>query len=88
MPLMKIVSMECLPWSEFGRVENCTFRNIAVTTADPAFQGEIMVGGIENAPRHSVKNITLDNVTVNGKKIHRDSENISFEGETENIRFF
>ena len=88
MPLMKIVSMECLPWSEFGRVENCTFRNIAVTTADPAFQGEIMVGGIENAPRHSVENITLDNVTVNGKKIHRDSENISFEGETENIRFF
>lgn len=84
--LMKIVSMECPPWSNFGSIRNCTFRNIVVSGAGDMFRGDIFIAG--NDPEHTVENIRLENVTINGKKIEHDSGNVFIGSFTNNITFF
>lgn len=84
--LMKLVSMECPPWVDFGSLENCSFRNIALTGAGDAFRGEILIAG-HDAER-MVKDIYLENVTINGRRIDRDFEHLTMGDFTENVTFF
>jgi len=68
--LMRLTPMECPPWSEFGRIENCTFRNITLSGPSKTFKGHILIAGHDE--NSTVKGITFDNFTVFGKKITAD----------------
>lgn len=83
--LAKIVSMECPPWVDFGGLQNCTFRNIALTGAGESFRGEILIAG-HDADR-MMKDIHFENVTINGKRIDVRSEHITIGDFTENVTF-
>lgn len=83
--LAKIVSMECPPWVDFGNLQNCTFRNIALTGAGETFRGEILIAG-HDADR-MMKNIHFENVTINGKRIDRDFDHLVIGNFTDNVTF-
>lgn len=79
--LLKAVAMECPPWSDFGSICHCTFRNIAITGDG----GDILIAGHDAAS--PVENITLENVTVNGQKIDGDYARLTVGDFASNICF-
>ena len=81
--IMKIVPMECPPWIGLGNIHNCTFRNISFTGASDTFHGDILIAGKDS--EHTVENIHIENVTINGKRLERDSENIYIGDYTKDI---
>lgn len=83
--LMKLVPLECPPWIDFGSLRNCTFRNISITGDTPSFRGEILIAG--NDPEHTVEEIHLENVTINGRTIDRSFEYLTIGDFTENVTF-
>ena len=73
------------PWIDFGSLRNCTFRNISITGDTPSFRGEILIAG--NDPEHTVEEIHLENVTINGRTIDRSFEYLTIGDFTENVTF-
>jgi hypothetical protein len=68
-----------------GRLSDCLFKNIAVTGTPDNFRGEIHVVGHDE--KHTVENLTFENVLRFGKSVAADSPNVTLGKHTRNIRF-
>ncbi len=73
--LMKIVSMECPPFVDFGNVRNCTFRNISVNGIQGNFHGEIFLEGHDE--NRKIEDIRFENFQVFGQTITAQYPNLT-----------
>lgn len=71
------IFMDCGMWSSDkipGKISNVTFENIKITT-DYDLMLNLSFNGIDN--EHNASNITLKNITLNGRKLTKNDFNIS-----------
>ncbi len=68
---------------EYGRIENCSFKNIKVVGQKGTFDGAIFVRGRD--ADHKVKNVTVENVEYFGKPITDKSPNVHIGEFTESV---
>ena len=68
---------------EFGRIENCSFKNVKVVGKKGAFKGAIFVDGQDDA--HKVKNFTVENAEYFGAPITHQSPNVHISKWTESV---
>ena len=68
---------------EYGRIENCSFKNIKVVGQKGTFDGAIFLRGRD--ADHKVKNVTVENVEYFGKPITDKSPNVYIGGFTDSV---
>ncbi len=68
---------------EYGKIENCSFKNIKIVGKEGSFKGAIFIRGRD--ADHKVKNITIENIEYFGKPITEKSPNVYIGEFTESI---
>ena len=68
--LLDAATCECSKWTGFGQIDGCILKDIRVYGTAGDFDGQICLDG--GAADHSVRNITLKNISYFGSKIKAD----------------